>query len=47
MSTSSPLLRFLGCTSDAAETAAMVGGDERAYNAAMAPVISVCEAKHL
>lgn len=33
------LLRFLGCTSDAAETAAMVGGDERAYNAAMAPVI--------
>ena len=33
------LLRFLGCTSDAAETAAMVGGDERAYNAAMAPVV--------
>ncbi|HEU4451303.1 MAG TPA: HD domain-containing phosphohydrolase [Gaiellaceae bacterium] len=32
------LLRFLGCTSDAAETAAMVGGDERAYNAAMGPV---------
>jgi hypothetical protein len=24
------LLRFLGCTSDAAETAAMVGGDARA-----------------
>ena len=33
------LLRFLGCTSDAAETAAMVGGDERAYNAAMAQVV--------
>jgi HD-GYP domain-containing protein (c-di-GMP phosphodiesterase class II)/DNA-binding CsgD family transcriptional regulator len=33
------LLRFLGCTSDAAETAAMVGGDERAYNAAMGPVL--------
>ena len=33
------LLRFLGCTSDAAETAAMVGGDDLAFNAAMAPVI--------
>jgi HD-GYP domain-containing protein (c-di-GMP phosphodiesterase class II)/DNA-binding CsgD family transcriptional regulator len=33
------LLRFLGCTSDAAEVAAMVGGDDRAYNAAMAPVV--------
>jgi HD-GYP domain-containing protein (c-di-GMP phosphodiesterase class II)/DNA-binding CsgD family transcriptional regulator len=33
------LLRFLGCTSDAAETAAIVGGDERAYNAAMGPVL--------
>jgi HD-GYP domain-containing protein (c-di-GMP phosphodiesterase class II)/DNA-binding CsgD family transcriptional regulator len=33
------LLRFLGCTSDAAETAAMVGGDELAYNAAMAHVL--------
>jgi HD-GYP domain-containing protein (c-di-GMP phosphodiesterase class II) len=33
------LLRFLGCTSDAAETAAMVGGDDRGYNAAMAPVV--------
>jgi len=32
------LLRFLGCTSDAAETSALVGGDDRAYNAAMAPV---------
>jgi HD-GYP domain-containing protein (c-di-GMP phosphodiesterase class II) len=33
------LLRFLGCTSDAAETAAMLGGDDRALNAAMAPVL--------
>src|SRR5262245_44179705 len=33
------LLRFLGCTSDAAETAALVGGDDRAINAAMAPVL--------
>jgi HD-GYP domain-containing protein (c-di-GMP phosphodiesterase class II)/DNA-binding CsgD family transcriptional regulator len=33
------LLRFLGCTSDAAETAASVGGDDVAYNAAMAPVL--------
>jgi HD-GYP domain-containing protein (c-di-GMP phosphodiesterase class II) len=33
------LLRFLGCTSDAAETAALVGGDEVAFNAAMAPAI--------
>jgi HD-GYP domain-containing protein (c-di-GMP phosphodiesterase class II) len=31
------LLRFLGCTSDAAETAAEVGGDDRALLAAMAP----------
>jgi HD-GYP domain-containing protein (c-di-GMP phosphodiesterase class II)/DNA-binding CsgD family transcriptional regulator len=33
------LLRFLGCTSDAAETAALVGGDDLAFNAAMAPVV--------
>ncbi|HET9243474.1 MAG TPA: HD domain-containing phosphohydrolase [Gaiella sp.] len=33
------LLRFLGCTADAAETAAAVGGDDRALNAAMAPVV--------
>ena len=33
------LLRFLGCTSDAAETAAMVGGNDLSINAAMAPVI--------
>jgi len=31
------LLRFLGCTSDATETAAEVGGDDRTYLAAMAP----------
>src|SRR5918994_6568083 len=33
------LLRFLGCTSDAAETAALVGGDDRGLNAAVAPVL--------
>jgi HD-GYP domain-containing protein (c-di-GMP phosphodiesterase class II) len=33
------LLRFLGCTSDAAETAALAGGDELAFNAVMAPVV--------
>jgi HD-GYP domain-containing protein (c-di-GMP phosphodiesterase class II) len=33
------LLRFLGCTSDASETAALVGGDDLALNAAMAPVL--------
>jgi HD-GYP domain-containing protein (c-di-GMP phosphodiesterase class II) len=33
------LLRFLGCTSDAAETAALVGGDELAYNGAMASAV--------
>lgn len=32
------LLRFLGCTADAEETAQMVGGDELTFNAAMAPV---------
>lgn len=30
------LLRFLGCTADAAETAEMAGGDDLAFNAAMA-----------
>ncbi|HSL64865.1 MAG TPA: HD domain-containing phosphohydrolase, partial [Gaiellaceae bacterium] len=34
------LLRFLGCTSDAAETAAVAGGDDRAFNAAMAPAVN-------
>lgn len=33
------LLRFLGCTSDAAESARQVGGDEISFNAAMAPVL--------
>lgn len=32
------LLRFFGCTADAAATAAAVGGDEAAFYAAMAPV---------
>lgn len=34
------LLRFLGCTADAAETARLAGGDERAFNRTMAPVVS-------
>ncbi len=34
------LLRFLGCTSDASETAWMVGGDEISFNAGMAPLVS-------
>jgi HD-GYP domain-containing protein (c-di-GMP phosphodiesterase class II) len=33
------LLRFVGCTSDASETAALVGGDDIAFNAAMAPML--------
>ena len=33
------LLRFLGCTSDADETAALAGGDDLAFMAAMAPVV--------
>lgn len=33
------LLRFLGCTSDASETAVLAGGDEIAFNSAMAPVV--------
>ncbi len=33
------LLRFPGCTSHAAETAAEVGGDDLAFNAAMAPAV--------
>ena len=32
------LLRFLGCTADASETAVAAGGDDRALLAAMAPV---------
>ena len=33
------LLRFLGCTADAHETAAAVGGDDIAFRAAVAPVL--------
>jgi HD-GYP domain-containing protein (c-di-GMP phosphodiesterase class II) len=33
------LLKFLGCTADSPETARAVGGDERAFNAAMGPVL--------
>ncbi|MGH3372341.1 MAG: HD domain-containing phosphohydrolase [Nocardioidaceae bacterium] len=34
------LLRFIGCTSDASETAALSGGDDVAFNAAMAPMLA-------
>src|SRR4051812_12287228 len=33
------LLRFLGCTSTATETAALAGGDDVSFNATMAPVV--------
>jgi HD-GYP domain-containing protein (c-di-GMP phosphodiesterase class II) len=33
------LLRFLGCTADAHETARMSGGDEREFNRIMAPTV--------
>ena len=33
------LLRFLGCTSDGAETARMAGGNDVAFRAAMAPAV--------
>lgn len=33
------LLRFLGCTSDASETAVLSGGDDLAFNATMAPML--------
>ena len=33
------LLRFIGCTSDASETAALAGGDDVAFNATMAPML--------
>jgi len=33
------LLRFVGCTSDASDTAAMSGGDELSFNATMAPIL--------
>jgi HD-GYP domain-containing protein (c-di-GMP phosphodiesterase class II) len=34
------LLRFLGCSGDASETAAVVGGDNLSFFAAMAPVLN-------
>lgn len=34
------LLRFLGCTSDASETAALVGGDDLAFNEVFAPMLN-------
>lgn len=33
------LLRFIGCTSDASETAVLAGGDDLTFNAAMAPML--------
>lgn len=33
------LLRFVGCTSDATDTAVLAGGDDLAFNAAMAPML--------
>ena len=33
------LLRFLGCTSDASETAALAGGDDLAFNATMGAIL--------
>ena len=33
------LLRFVGCTSDAADTALLAGGDDLAFNAVMAPML--------
>jgi HD domain len=33
------LLRFVGCTSDASETAVLAGGDDVAFNATMAPML--------
>ena len=34
------LLRFIGCTSDATETAVLAGGDDVAFNAVMAPMLA-------
>jgi HD-GYP domain-containing protein (c-di-GMP phosphodiesterase class II) len=34
------LLRFIGCTSDASETAELAGGDDVAFNAVMAPMLA-------
>jgi HD-GYP domain-containing protein (c-di-GMP phosphodiesterase class II) len=34
------LLRFLGCTSDAVDTAALAGGDDLRFNEVMAPILN-------
>ena len=34
------LLRFVGCTSDASETAVLAGGDDVAFNSTMAPMLN-------
>lgn len=41
------LLRFLGCTADASETADVAGGDEIAFNAALAPALNGTQAEGL
>jgi HD-GYP domain-containing protein (c-di-GMP phosphodiesterase class II) len=38
------LLRFIGCTSDASETAVLAGGDDLAFNATMAPMFNAAPA---
>jgi HD-GYP domain-containing protein (c-di-GMP phosphodiesterase class II) len=37
------LLRFIGCTSDAAETAVLAGGDDIAFNATMGPMLGAAK----
>jgi HD-GYP domain-containing protein (c-di-GMP phosphodiesterase class II)/DNA-binding CsgD family transcriptional regulator len=41
------LIRFLGCTSDADDTARMAGGDERAFMTAFAPAHNGSQAENL
>lgn len=41
------LLRFLGCTSDASETATLAGGDDIEFNAVMAPMLLADRAESL
>ncbi|HEY7034470.1 MAG TPA: HD domain-containing phosphohydrolase [Thermomicrobiales bacterium] len=41
------LLRFVGCTSDAHEQAALVGGDEIAYYAGVAPIVMAGTSEYL
>jgi HD-GYP domain-containing protein (c-di-GMP phosphodiesterase class II) len=41
------LLRFLGCTSDAAETAELAGGDEIVFNATFAPVLNAASGEQM